>query len=155
MDDMTERYSNIVVGVDGSAGAREALDAAADIAGAFGSTLHVVMATHKISPSEYRQALAKLPEEFWNAIDFHADANCILDEAITRLEERGIWAKPHLCVEHPAEALIGVAEREDADLIVVGSRGLGIAQRAFLGSVSSKMAHRAPCAVLITGSRQC
>jgi nucleotide-binding universal stress UspA family protein len=59
----------------------------------------------------------------------------------------------HLCIEHAADALIGVAERESADLIVVGSRGLGAGKRVFLGSVSSKMAHHAPCSVLIAGTR--
>ena len=106
------------------------------------------MATHKISPSEYRQALARLPEEFWNAIDLHADANCVLDESITRLEERGIWAKPHLCVDHPAEALIDVAEREEADLIVVGSRGLGNIEATLRGGVSHRVELLAKCSVL-------
>ncbi|MGH2723642.1 MAG: universal stress protein [Actinomycetota bacterium] len=47
----------------------------------------------------------------------------------------------------PTEQLIDLAREEDADLIVVGNRGMG--RRALLGAVPSKVAHRAPCSVLI------
>jgi nucleotide-binding universal stress UspA family protein len=42
-----------------------------------------------------------------------------------------------------------VAEEQDADLIVVGARGLTGLERFLLGSVSSKLAHHAPCSVMI------
>jgi nucleotide-binding universal stress UspA family protein len=48
-----------------------------------------------------------------------------------------------------AEVLINVAEREDADLIVVGNRGMTGPTRFLLGSVPNKVSHNAPCDVLI------
>jgi nucleotide-binding universal stress UspA family protein len=48
----------------------------------------------------------------------------------------------------PAEALISVADREGADLIVVGNKGMKGARRV-LGSVPNSVAHRAHCSVLI------
>jgi nucleotide-binding universal stress UspA family protein len=151
---MSAKFSTIVVGVDGSAGAEEALEMAADLASAFGSKVHVAIATRHVSAAEWNETLQQLPHEFWDSVDLHADATAVLAAAASKLEERGIDVEKHLCIDHVADALIGVAEREHADLIVVGSRGLGAAKRTFLGSVSSKMAHHAPCAVLIAGSRQ-
>jgi nucleotide-binding universal stress UspA family protein len=50
---------------------------------------------------------------------------------------------------HPVDGILRVAEKENADLIVVGSRGLRGASELFLGSVSSGILHHAKCPVLI------
>ncbi len=52
----------------------------------------------------------------------------------------------------PAEELI--RESQDADLLVVGSRGTGGFQRLLLGSVSSKVVHHAPCPVVVIPARK-
>ncbi|XP_075512445.1 uncharacterized protein LOC142547960 [Primulina tabacum] len=49
----------------------------------------------------------------------------------------------------PKEMICEAAEEMHADLIVVGSRGLGKIKRAFLGSVSDYVVHHAKCPVLI------
>jgi nucleotide-binding universal stress UspA family protein len=49
----------------------------------------------------------------------------------------------------PAEVIIEVANEQQADLIVVGSRGLTGIKRFRLGSVSNKVSHHAPCSVMI------
>ncbi|XP_021776008.1 universal stress protein A-like protein [Chenopodium quinoa] len=49
----------------------------------------------------------------------------------------------------PKEVLCQVAEQKQVDLLVVGSRGLGVLKRAFLGSVSDYCMHHAHCPVLI------
>jgi len=50
---------------------------------------------------------------------------------------------------HPVDAIVAAAERKQADLIVLGSRGMGSWQSALLGSVSDGVAHHAKCPVLI------
>ena len=45
--------------------------------------------------------------------------------------------------------ILKVAQDEDADLIVVGARGLTGLKRFLLGSVSSKLAHHSPCSLMI------
>ena len=52
-------------------------------------------------------------------------------------------------IGHPVEAILALAEREEVDLIVVGSRGLQGIKELFLGSVSSALLHHAKCPVLI------
>lgn len=49
----------------------------------------------------------------------------------------------------PAEVIIDIANQEQADLIVVGSRGLTGIQRFLLGSVSSRVSEHAHCSVMI------
>ena len=53
---------------------------------------------------------------------------------------------------NPAEVIAHVADTQEVDLIVLGSRGLGTAQAAQLGSVSYGVAHRAHCPVLLVKS---
>jgi nucleotide-binding universal stress UspA family protein len=52
-------------------------------------------------------------------------------------------------VGHPVDTILHVAKDRGADLIVLGSRGLGGFKRLLLGSVSNGVLHHAPCPVLI------
>jgi nucleotide-binding universal stress UspA family protein len=54
----------------------------------------------------------------------------------------------HAAAADPADALTTIATQEEADLIVVGNKGMKGARRA-LGSIPNDVAHRAPCSVLI------
>ena len=49
----------------------------------------------------------------------------------------------------PGEVLVKVAEEEDADVIVVGTRGHGKLRRAIMGTVSDYVTHHAPCPVMV------
>lgn len=50
---------------------------------------------------------------------------------------------------HPAAQIVRVAERENVDLIVMGSRGLNVLKSLLLGSVSDHVIHHAHCSVLV------
>jgi nucleotide-binding universal stress UspA family protein len=62
---------------------------------------------------------------------------------------KGVELETYAREGDPAEVIIQVANEQQADLIVVGSRGLTGIQRFLLGSVSSKVSHHAPCSVMI------
>ena len=49
----------------------------------------------------------------------------------------------------PADSILDVAEEKEADLIIVGNKGMTGAKRFLLGSVPNKISHHAPCSVLI------
>lgn len=49
----------------------------------------------------------------------------------------------------PADAILDVAEEQNADVVIVGNRGMTGAKRFLLGSVPDKVSHHAPCSVLI------
>lgn len=78
-------------------------------------------------------------------------SQALLNDAATRLSAAG--AGPAIVKEievgDPADAILTVAADEEMDLIIMGSRGLNAAQRFLLGSVSTKVATHAPCAVLV------
>jgi nucleotide-binding universal stress UspA family protein len=49
----------------------------------------------------------------------------------------------------PADEIVDAARRGDADLVVIGARGLGAMKRLFLGSVSERVLHRVECPILV------
>jgi nucleotide-binding universal stress UspA family protein len=69
-----------------------------------------------------------------------------LDAAIAEIAD-GIEVKADVLVNDPAEGLLAAARQ--LDLLVVGSRGFGPRKAVVLGSVSRKVAERAPCPVLV------
>ena len=74
------------------------------------------------------------------------------DAAATRpraSQEAGVEVETFAREGDPADAILDVAEERDADLIVVGNKGMTGAKRFLLGSVPNKVSHHAPCSVLI------
>ncbi|HWF49982.1 MAG TPA: universal stress protein, partial [Solirubrobacteraceae bacterium] len=72
-------------------------------------------------------------------------------EAAAAVRVNGIDAKTHMVTGDPADALLEIAGQEQANLIVVGNRGMHGMTRV-LGSVPNKVSHRAPCSVLIVST---
>jgi nucleotide-binding universal stress UspA family protein len=130
----------ILVAYDGSESAKRALDHAAGLS-QNGSSVSVISVAEEL-PQIGRAAAMLVPEE-------DAERRRELLEAKAALEERGIDAKLVERVGDPAARIIDEVEREHADLVVVGSRGLNTAQRWLLGSVSTKVVQHAPCDVFV------
>jgi nucleotide-binding universal stress UspA family protein len=136
-------YKTIVVGTDGSQTAMIAVERAGALARLTGARLHVVSSYHPARPQLAGRAPAG---EFTIAPDFKADA--VLGDAAGRLRADGVEVEEHGPKGDPADALVDIARREGADLIVLGSLGMQGARRV-LGSVPNKVSHNAPCDVLI------
>ena len=64
-------------------------------------------------------------------------------------EGTGVYCSFHQEKGHPGETIVHFANEHHADLIVIGSRGLGGFQEMLLGSVSNYVAHHADCPVLV------
>lgn len=142
------KWTTIVVGFDGSTNAREAVSAAAEVL-AEGGTVHAVVAYRLPSISETAMLWNELPEEFRANFDVLAGPESLEREAVGLLERLGVAAVGHLIEGDPASAILDTADEVDADLVVVGSRGLGRATRFLRGSVSSKVASHAHTSVLV------
>jgi nucleotide-binding universal stress UspA family protein len=134
----------VVVGVDGSEGAKRALAYAAAVASWQGWTLHIVHTWHTSYPiapyvmdfSEMEAAAIDGAEQVVRDAEKEVlGDNCPLD--IRRSIDEG-----------PAARAL-VKESEGADLLVVGSRGLGGFSSLSLGSVGQACVHHAHCPVLI------
>ena len=65
------------------------------------------------------------------------------------MREAGVDVETFAREGDPADAILDVAEERNADLIVVGNKGMTGARRFLLGSVPNKVSHHAPCSVLI------
>jgi nucleotide-binding universal stress UspA family protein len=137
----------VVVGYDGSQGAEAALDAALEEARRRGATLRVVGAWHVPAPlvgsSAAPSAAARLGEDLRAAL---AEA---VDAAAAALRERGTGVEIEAVVIEGQAVTVLTGEAAAADLLVVGSRGLGGFRELLLGSVSHQCAQHAACPVLI------
>jgi nucleotide-binding universal stress UspA family protein len=137
--------SCVVVGVDGSPGAAAALRFAFEEARMRGLPLRVVCAWEASASTYVGETFAATPDGFLEA-EHHADE--VLREALGHLALDVAADIEALAVEgHPATVLMEQAR--DAALLVVGSRGHGTAASLLLGSVSQKLAHHAPCPLVI------
>lgn len=135
----------VVVGIDGSPGAETALRFAADEASQRGLPLRIVCAWGPPAGTYVGEAFAPTADGIVEA-EHHADD--VLRAALERLAGGGAIETEALSIEgHPAKVLI--EQSQDAALLVVGSRGRGAAASLLLGSVSQKLAHHAPCPLVI------
>jgi nucleotide-binding universal stress UspA family protein len=142
---------SIVCGVDGSADSQVALGVAAQLAKRLGTRLvlaHVAELAHipyaAAAPFGGIAGSMAVAEE----IDSEEEAAERLLEQVAR-EADLTDAERKVVVGFPAEGLAELADNEDAELIVVGSRGRGAFKAAFLGSVSNSLVGIARCPVLI------
>jgi nucleotide-binding universal stress UspA family protein len=129
----------VVVGYDGSDSAKRALERAAQLAGDGGKVV-VVSAAESHARTGITEGAHLDPSEVQGR-------RKNLEEAKAFLAERGIEAETIEAQGDPGHVIVDAAK--GADLVVVGSRGLNPVQRILLGSVSSKVVHRAETDVLV------
>jgi nucleotide-binding universal stress UspA family protein len=138
---MTGETPKIVVAYDGSDPGRRALERGAGLAD--GASVTVVSVAHLLRPVGRGPGPEPIdPDEV-------ARRDRALEEAKSRLAEKGIEARLVPGIGDPATVLVEEAREWGADLIVVGTRGLNLGERIMLGSVSTKVVHHAPCDVLV------
>jgi nucleotide-binding universal stress UspA family protein len=142
-------YSSIVVGTDGSDTAKEAVRQATELAKSLGAEIHLVSAYEPIPEGRLRQERQQVPDDLQWMVNPREDVNTTLEEAGKQIKEEGVKAEIHAREGDPADAILDVAEEENADLIVVGNKGMTGARRFLLGSVPNKVSHHAPSSVMI------
>jgi nucleotide-binding universal stress UspA family protein len=140
-------YRTVVVGTDGSETAQLAVRQAAELAKAFDGQLIIVSA---FSDSGGATSHGEVPKDMeWSMTDA-AGAEERARSGRTIAKEVGL-AKVRVRVDRgdPAEVILNAADDTDADLIVVGSRGMTGSKRFVLGSVPNKVSHHSPCDLAI------
>jgi nucleotide-binding universal stress UspA family protein len=143
-------YGSIVVGTDGSDTAKEAVRQAAELAKALGGRILLVSAYEPVPESRLNQERGDVPTDVSWMVNPREDVQGVLDEEAERIKETGVAEVETYAREgDPADAILDVAEEKNADLIVVGNKGMTGARRFLLGSVPNKVSHHAPCNVMI------
>jgi nucleotide-binding universal stress UspA family protein len=141
-------FRSIVVGTDGSSRSRQAVALAADLARTHGASLHLVHAFRPMLPLAGTAADASAGIAASTDAEVENDYRARLDQLASEIKRDGVSVDTYCVGQGAASAILGIAESEDADLIVVGNRGMTGARRV-LGSVPNSVAHGARCAVLI------
>jgi nucleotide-binding universal stress UspA family protein len=139
----------IIVGTDGSDTAAQAVIQSGELAEKLGAALIVVSAFEPVPESRLKDERSEAPQDVEWAINEREDVDEMLGQVAAPLKERGIEVRTTARKGNPADAILDVAEEENADLIVVGNKGMAGARRFLLGSVPNKISHHAPCSVLI------
>ena len=142
-------FKSIVVGTDGSDTATQAVREAGDLARSIGARLELVSAYEPVSAQRLREERREAPEDLQWAINPREDVDATLDVAAGLAREAGVDVNVYARQGDPADAILDVAEEREADLVVVGNKGMTGAKRFLLGSVPNKVSHHAPCSVLI------
>jgi len=139
-------YQVIVVGTDGSPRAGVAVAQAFALAKMSGAKLHAVQAVAPHVAGGFADSTAGQV----GIVDARQQLERSTQELIERAKSEGLALEVHNPgSEDPADALLNAAEAVGADLIVVGNKGMSGVKRFVLGSVPNKVAHHAPCSVLI------
>lgn len=134
-------FERIMVAVDGSPKSEKTLAVAADLARRYGSTVTVV---HVREYERYEGSDVDMGPPI--------PAEQLVDAALATLRDGGVEARGEIRrvgSGSTPEKIIEVARESDADLIVMGSRGMTELKSLLLGGVATKVVHHATCPVLL------
>jgi nucleotide-binding universal stress UspA family protein len=144
---------NVLVAVDGSENSHRALDFALDLGEKFNAAIMILNVSESLP-------MGAAPEESTayssgGMAAFAKDLLKIHEEILSKAVARAKKVKPNLTISSmlregdPALEIVNAAKEGGFDVIAVGHKGLSKMKELFLGSTSEKVAHLAPCPVII------
>lgn len=135
----------ILLATDGSKHSAKTIEQAIELSGKLDAEvtiLYVIEGNPQMGYdqfSAYRKATANM----------EAKAKEVLEKTAETFKEKGLKVTTKLEMGHPSEIICKIAEKENFDIIILGSRGLGGITGMLLGSVSNSVAHCAKTNVFI------
>lgn len=147
-------WSSILVGTDGSPTAQEAVRQAAALAALCGARLSVChayqpLATNAVLALSGAGTSVSSLDPVDELVQQRADAERLVADAVADSDADPRSTTTYALAGGPVEVLLRVATSVEADLLVVGNRGMKGARRFLLGSVPNAVAHAAACSVLV------
>ena len=131
----------VVLATDGSESSERALAFAIELAQDTGASLEIV----SVRPQWSRAGAGTGTLE----VDRYDSSDDVAERAAARARRAGVEATGHVLEGHTVDRIIDTAVCVEADILVVGSRGLGSISGAVLGSVSQALVRRSPVPVMI------
>jgi nucleotide-binding universal stress UspA family protein len=136
----------VAVGTDGSATATKAVRFALDLAERFGARVVIISAYRPVSETRLRKEQKDAPQELQWSINPAQDVDAALRDVEELADERGLKWTSEAREGDPADVLVDLAEEHNADVLVIGNKGMN---RRVLGSVPNSVSHKANCSVMI------
>ncbi len=133
-------FKKIAIAIDGSINSRDAVDAGIELAGVTNASVDAIYVIHS---SLTKSNSSSLSEEGKKATDY------VKNEG----EEKGVDVKSVILEGNPAEKIIEYAEKNDADLVVMGTKGHSGIKRFMLGSVAENVVRHSMVPVMIVQSK--
>jgi len=149
-------YDKILVPTDGSETAENAVEHALDIAERYGAEVHAlyVVDTNSMSLALGAEQLDRIEQgQFGEMEKVKAKADEATGFVAGRARERGLDAVEHISSGQPYEKVASYADRNDVDLVVIGSHGRSGVKRALLGSVTERVLRETTVPVLVVDAR--
>ncbi len=143
--------SNILVAIDGSRPSTQALEMAIEIAKRFDAKLHLIHVVRAMQLPSELQHIAELETVMGTRQDvLNTIGERLVNQGKRVAETNGVTSvESDIGTGDPANAIIGYANRNGIDLIVLGSRGLGQVEGMLMGSVSRKVSNLAAVACMV------
>jgi len=138
--------ATVAVGTDGSGTAEKAVHSALEMAERFGARVVFISAYSPVDEGRLKHEKRDAPEDIQWTINPEEDVDATLRECERLAEERGLRWASEAAQGDPADILVQLADRHDADVLVIGNRGM---QRRVLGSVPNSVTHKANCTVFL------
>jgi nucleotide-binding universal stress UspA family protein len=147
----TDKFSNIMIAIDGSEHSIKAAEYALNVAKSYGATLHAVTVTY--IPESYhveQENVLDRPKQIREDTE-EEDVKRWFERFNENAREIGIQLRTELINSHrPVDyVLLEYAEKENIDLIVVGTRGRSGFKKLLLGSIASGVVTYSHCPVLV------
>ncbi|HWO54239.1 universal stress protein [Paenibacillus sp. FSL M7-1455] len=137
-------YNRILVPLDGSEHARRALDTAVRLMQSLKNVPELALLHVNPSISINEPPVGIDLEEH-----IREEGEKVLAPATASLSKQGIGFETYTKTGDPASVICKTAEEQHADLIVMGSRGIGLMSELLIGSVSHSVVQHAHCPVMI------
>jgi len=126
-------FTNILVSVDGSDASQRALVRAVEEAKVWNARLHVV---YVVETGLFSSLPADNTVEIMYRV-LEKEGNTVLEQAKRYAAEAGVTAITHMKQGHAGSEIVTLADKEKADLVMIGSHGKSRADRLLIGSVST------------------
>ena len=138
--------ATVAVGTDGSGTAEKAVLSALELAERYGARIVFISAYAPVDEGRLRHEKREAPDEVQWMINPEEDVDATLRECEQLAEERGLRWASEAAQGDAADILVQLADRHDADVLVIGNRGM---HRRVLGSVPNSVTHKANCTVFL------
>jgi nucleotide-binding universal stress UspA family protein len=147
----SSRFARILVAIDGSANAQDALATAIDLTSRYAAELTIlsiapIVPVYLPSTSPYLST----PVSESQVTQYQG----LVEAAVKQAQGAGLTAITGVCREGVVvDEVLSFLDTHSTDLVVVGSRGLSATKRLLIGSISSALVAHAPCPVLVVRAR--